>query len=63
MSVLGLVAVVLVFGAFLRLAVYLPANREGRSLSDRNNRHAAIPVSIPIPVPVDRSGTSRPEGR
>lgn len=59
MSILGLVAVVLALGIFLWLAaVYLPVDREGRKLPDRSDLNAAVP----IPIPVDPSGTPRPTG-
>lgn len=58
MSILGFV--VLALGIFLWFAaVYLPADREGRRLPDRSDRDGAVP----IPIPVDRSGTPRPRGR
>lgn len=59
MSILIVVAVVLALGIFLWLSVvYLPVDREGRRLQDRSDREAAVP----IPSPVDRSGTRRPRG-
>lgn len=59
MSILSLVAVVLTLGIFLWLAaVYLPVPREGRGLPGQSHRDAAVP----IPIPVDRSGTPGPRG-
>jgi hypothetical protein len=59
MSILSLVTVVFALGLFLWLAaVYLPVDRDDRSLAMRTVRD----VAVPIPVLADRSGTARPRG-
>ena len=57
MPILGFAAVALALGILLWFAgVYLPVDRKGRRSPDRRHRDRAIPV----PIPVDRSGTPRP---